>query len=176
MVRATGANDQGTKVSHDFDDRPGAREYGRVRLCRPEPAVSHQPKQRPTSQSMSLAAGEVTRWERAAHREEESHYETHFLGRADAGLDSSRLGCRRGQGAALAFARGAATVAVADISEPNLQETARLIEDLGGRALGARCDVTQAEDVKAALDRTLETFGRLDVAFNNAGSEQPITA
>jgi NAD(P)-dependent dehydrogenase (short-subunit alcohol dehydrogenase family) len=36
--------------------------------------------------------------------------------------------------------------------------------------------VTRAEDVKGALDKTIETFGRLDVAFNNAGAEQPITA
>jgi NAD(P)-dependent dehydrogenase (short-subunit alcohol dehydrogenase family) len=36
--------------------------------------------------------------------------------------------------------------------------------------------VTQAEEVKAALDTTVGTFGRLDAAFNNAGVEQPITA
>ena len=81
-----------------------------------------------------------------------------------------------GRATALAFAREGANVVVADVSEPNLQETARLIEELGGRALGVRCDVTRAEDVKGALDRTIETFGRLDVAFNNAGSEQAITA
>ena len=81
-----------------------------------------------------------------------------------------------GRATALAFARSGANVAVPDISEQNLQETARLIEERGGRALGVRCDVTRAEDVKGALDRTLETFGRLDAAFNNAGAEQPITA
>ena len=81
-----------------------------------------------------------------------------------------------GRATALAFARQGANVVVADVSEPNLQETARLIEELGGSALGVRCDVTRAEDVKGALDRVIETFGRLDVAFNNAGSEQAITA
>ncbi|UQA54878.1 SDR family oxidoreductase [Polyangium aurulentum] len=81
-----------------------------------------------------------------------------------------------GRAAALAFAREGAKVVVADLSEQNSQETVRLIEALGGRALAVRCDVTRAEDVKAALDRTIETFGRLDVAFNNAGSEQPVTA
>ncbi len=43
-------------------------------------------------------------------------------------------------------------------------------------AIAVRCDVTRAEDVKAALDKTIEVFGHLDVAFNNAGSEQAITA
>ena len=81
-----------------------------------------------------------------------------------------------GRATALAFARQGANVVVADVSEPNLQETVRLIEELGGSALGVRCDVTRAEDVKGALDRVIETFGRLDVAFNNAGSEQAITA
>ena len=36
--------------------------------------------------------------------------------------------------------------------------------------------MTRAEDVKAALDKAVEAFGRLDFAFNNAGVEQPITA
>src|SRR3954447_5615519 len=78
--------------------------------------------------------------------------------------------------AALAFAREGASVVVADVSGQGNQETARMIEELGGRALAVRCDVTRAEDVKAALDKGVEAFGRLDVAFNNAGSEQAITA
>jgi NAD(P)-dependent dehydrogenase (short-subunit alcohol dehydrogenase family) len=51
-----------------------------------------------------------------------------------------------------------------------------MIEDLGGRALAARCDVTRTADVTAALDKTVEAFGRLDVAFNNADAAQAITA
>lgn len=80
-----------------------------------------------------------------------------------------------GRAAALAFAREGAGVAVADVSEQGIQETARLVEEAGGRALAVGCDVTRAEDVKAALDKTVEAFGRLDFAFNNAGVEQPIT-
>ena len=79
-----------------------------------------------------------------------------------------------GRAAALAFAREGASVVVADVSEQGTQETARLIEGAGGRALAVRCDVSQAADVKAALDKTEEVFGRLDYAFNNAGVEQPI--
>jgi NAD(P)-dependent dehydrogenase (short-subunit alcohol dehydrogenase family) len=76
-----------------------------------------------------------------------------------------------GRATALAFAREGASVVVSDISERNVRETARRIEDLGGRALAVGCDVTRGEDVKAALDKTIETFGRLDAAFNNAGLE-----
>ena len=76
-----------------------------------------------------------------------------------------------GRATALAFAREGASVAVADISEPSNQETAHTIEELGGRAIAVRCDVTRTEDVKAALDKTVEAFGRLDFAFNNAGIE-----
>src|SRR4051794_18552965 len=76
-----------------------------------------------------------------------------------------------GRAAALAFAREGAGVVAADVSEQGNQETARLIEQQGGRALAVRCDVTKAADVKAALERTVATFGRLDVAFNNAGIE-----
>ena len=81
-----------------------------------------------------------------------------------------------GRAAALAFAREGASVVVADVSEQGNQETARMIEEAGGRTLAVRCDVARAEDVKAALDKTIETFGRLDFAFNNAGVEQPIKA
>src|SRR3954465_1502730 len=76
-----------------------------------------------------------------------------------------------GGAAALAFAHEGAAVVAADVSEQGNQETARLIEELGGRALAVRCDVTRAEEVKAALAKTVETFGRLDFAFNNARVE-----
>ena len=62
------------------------------------------------------------------------------------------------------------------MSEEGIRETARLIEEADGRALTVKCDVSRVEDVKAVLDKTIETFGRLDFAFNNAGVEQPIKA
>jgi NAD(P)-dependent dehydrogenase (short-subunit alcohol dehydrogenase family) len=81
-----------------------------------------------------------------------------------------------GRAAALAFAGEGVSVVVADLSEQGNQGTARMIEETGGRVLAARCDVSRAVDVKAALEKTIETFGRLDFAFNNAGVEQPIMA
>jgi NAD(P)-dependent dehydrogenase (short-subunit alcohol dehydrogenase family) len=79
-----------------------------------------------------------------------------------------------GRATAVAFAKAGATVVVADVSDQGNRETAGLIEDQGGRVLVVRCDVTSGQDVKAALDQTLDAFGRLDIAFNNAGVEQPV--
>ena len=77
-----------------------------------------------------------------------------------------------GRATALAFAREGVHIVVADIDEQGNQDTARMIEDLGGQALAVSCDVTSGEDVQAALTKTVERFGRLDYAFNNAGAEQ----
>lgn len=76
-----------------------------------------------------------------------------------------------GRAAVLAFAREGASVVAADVSEQGNQETVRMIEEQGGRAVAVRCDVTQAVDVKAAVAKAVEAFGRLDFAFNNAGIE-----
>jgi NAD(P)-dependent dehydrogenase (short-subunit alcohol dehydrogenase family) len=81
-----------------------------------------------------------------------------------------------GRATAIAFAQEGASVVVADISEEGVRETARLIEDDGSRAVAVKCDVTKADEVKAALDQAIRSFKRIDVAFNNAGVEQPITA
>jgi NAD(P)-dependent dehydrogenase (short-subunit alcohol dehydrogenase family) len=80
-----------------------------------------------------------------------------------------------GRATALAFAREGASVAVADLSEDANRETARMIEALGRRSLAVTCDVTKADDVRRAIDKTVETFGRLDLAFNNAGVEHAPT-
>jgi NAD(P)-dependent dehydrogenase (short-subunit alcohol dehydrogenase family) len=81
-----------------------------------------------------------------------------------------------GRATALAFARTGASVVVADLSEKGNRETSHMIEEIGARGLAVRCDVTREEDVKAAVDKAIEAFGRLDFAFNNAGVEQPIKA
>jgi NAD(P)-dependent dehydrogenase (short-subunit alcohol dehydrogenase family) len=81
-------------------------------------------------------------------------------------------GSGMGRTTALAFAREGASVVLADVSDQGNQETARMIEELGGRALAVGCDVTRSEHVEAALNQAVGAFGRLDVAFNNAGAEQ----
>src|SRR4051794_41886879 len=78
-----------------------------------------------------------------------------------------------GRATALAFAREGANVVVADVAAEGNQETARLIEQAGGQALAVTCDVTSTDDIRAALEATVERFGGLDIPFNNAGLEQP---
>jgi NAD(P)-dependent dehydrogenase (short-subunit alcohol dehydrogenase family) len=79
-----------------------------------------------------------------------------------------------GRATALAFAHQGASVVVADVAAEGNRETARMIEQAGGQALAVPCDVTRGDDINAALQAAVERFGRVDVAFNNAGIEQPI--
>src|SRR5438477_9923714 len=76
-----------------------------------------------------------------------------------------------GRATALAFARAGASVVVANIAEQGNQATTSLIEQQGARALAVKCNVTQTDNVKTALDKTVAAFGHLDFAFNNAGIE-----
>jgi short chain dehydrogenase len=72
-----------------------------------------------------------------------------------------------GRTTALAFARKGAAVVVADLSDQGNQETARMITELGGRAVPVRCDATRLEDVQAALSQAVDAFGSLDIAFSD---------
>ncbi len=76
-----------------------------------------------------------------------------------------------GRATALAFAQQGASVMVADISRQDGEETTSLIIKAGGTATFMLCDVTQDQDVQTLVDGTLATYGKLDVAFNNAGIE-----
>jgi NAD(P)-dependent dehydrogenase (short-subunit alcohol dehydrogenase family) len=74
-----------------------------------------------------------------------------------------------GRATALAFAREGARVAVADILEEAAQGTVAEIEAMGGQALAIACDVTDDDAVIAMIAATVDAFGGLDCAFNNAG-------
>jgi NAD(P)-dependent dehydrogenase (short-subunit alcohol dehydrogenase family) len=80
-------------------------------------------------------------------------------------------GAARGLGrvTALAFAREGARVIVADIDEPGGQETLALLRAAGGDGLFVRADVRVEADVEAMVAKTVEAYGRLDCAVNNAG-------
>jgi NAD(P)-dependent dehydrogenase (short-subunit alcohol dehydrogenase family) len=81
-----------------------------------------------------------------------------------------------GRATAQALDREGASVVVADVAADGARETARLIEQEGGSALALSCDITESEQIQAALAATIERFARLDIAFNNAGIEQPVKA
>jgi len=74
-----------------------------------------------------------------------------------------------GRATALAFAREGARVAVADILEEAAQNTVSEIKAMGGQAIAIACDVTDDDAVKAMIAATVDAFGGLDCAFNNAG-------
>jgi NAD(P)-dependent dehydrogenase (short-subunit alcohol dehydrogenase family) len=68
------------------------------------------------------------------------------------------------------FAReGAKVVVTTDANIQGAEETVKLITDVGGEAAFVRCDVSKAKDVEALVDKTVEIYGSLDFAFNNAG-------
>jgi NAD(P)-dependent dehydrogenase (short-subunit alcohol dehydrogenase family) len=75
-----------------------------------------------------------------------------------------------GKATAVAFARAGAKVVVASRSRRPGEATARQIVDAGGQATWIQTDVTQAPQVEALIQNIFRTYGRLDCAFNNAGS------
>ncbi|BAY87568.1 short chain dehydrogenase [Calothrix parasitica NIES-267] len=83
-----------------------------------------------------------------------------------------------GQETAIALAGAGAKVIVTGRGIERGEETVNLIKKQGGEATFVRADVSQATEVEAMVKQAVETYGRLDCAFNNAGTEgklAPIT-
>lgn len=83
-----------------------------------------------------------------------------------------------GRETAVLFAQAGARVVIAGRREKEGQETIELIRGAGGDGLFVKTDVSRASEVEALVQTTVEKFGRLDIAFNNAGFEgvwAPIT-
>ncbi len=80
-----------------------------------------------------------------------------------------------GLATARAFAQAGAAVGLADIDETAVSTAVKEFTDAGHRALALVCNVTDEDQVAAAVDSTVEAFGRLDMAYNNAGIMSPPT-
>lgn len=74
-----------------------------------------------------------------------------------------------GQASAITFAKEGAKVVLADVNETGLNDTAEQIKQLGGEALIIVTDVADPAACQALVDQTVDTFGKLDIIFNNAG-------
>jgi NAD(P)-dependent dehydrogenase (short-subunit alcohol dehydrogenase family) len=75
-----------------------------------------------------------------------------------------------GRATAIAYAQQQAKVVVVGRRIDEGEETLRLIKEAGGEAIFVQADVTKEANVKAMVDKAVSVFGRLDIAFNNAGT------
>jgi NAD(P)-dependent dehydrogenase (short-subunit alcohol dehydrogenase family) len=78
-----------------------------------------------------------------------------------------------GLATARAFAEAGASVVLADIDGDAAQRAAKDLVVAGHQAIGVACDVTDEQQAAAMAERAVATFGRLDMAFNNAGIQAP---
>ncbi|MGB6780041.1 MAG: 3-hydroxybutyrate dehydrogenase [Planococcus citreus] len=69
------------------------------------------------------------------------------------------------------FAKEGAKIVLTDINEEAVQQAADELKGQGFDCIGIKCDVTSEDEIKAAIDQTVETFGSLDVLINNAGMQ-----
>jgi NAD(P)-dependent dehydrogenase (short-subunit alcohol dehydrogenase family) len=74
-----------------------------------------------------------------------------------------------GRAAAIGFAQRGAKVVIADLDVKRGEETLRRIKEAGGDAIFVKTDVSSEADAKAMVEKTIQTYGKLDCAFNNAG-------
>jgi NAD(P)-dependent dehydrogenase (short-subunit alcohol dehydrogenase family) len=74
-----------------------------------------------------------------------------------------------GRATSLAYAREGAKVAVVDLNGGAAREVAQAVQALGGEAIAIETDVSRSDQVAAMVQQVVAHFGRLDIAFNNAG-------
>jgi 7-alpha-hydroxysteroid dehydrogenase len=78
-----------------------------------------------------------------------------------------------GRAMALSLADAGADVVVTARTQTQIEETADLVKAKGRQALWVECDVTDSSSVRAMIDSTIDTYGRLDILINNAGGATP---
>ena len=74
-----------------------------------------------------------------------------------------------GRATALVFSREGATVIITDVDSKGGEETVTRIMETGGKSIFLNADVSQAREVESIVSTTVKLYGRLDIAFNNAG-------
>src|SRR5207245_8334 len=79
-----------------------------------------------------------------------------------------------GRATALAFANEGASVVVADVDRKGSEETVAQIRQTGGTGVMIPCDVSSPKQIEDLVLATIAKYGRLDVAFNNAGMGGPM--
>ena len=84
-------------------------------------------------------------------------------------------GSGMGRAAALLFAREGAKVSGADINNKIGEETAALVRQKGGETIFVQADVSKTADIEKMIKKTVDTYGRIDILFNNAGIPHPFT-
>ena len=72
------------------------------------------------------------------------------------------------------FAKAGADLTIIDLNKNQLDLAHKDLEKLGGKVLSLVCDVSKEEEVKNVVDKIVETFGKLDVAYNNVGIQVPV--
>jgi NAD(P)-dependent dehydrogenase (short-subunit alcohol dehydrogenase family) len=85
------------------------------------------------------------------------------------GAGSSRPGMGNGKATAILFAREGARVVAVDKNLKAAEETVKLINSEGGRAIAMQADVTTEAEAKKVVEAAIANYGRLDILFNNIG-------
>lgn len=89
-------------------------------------------------------------------------------------LLTAAAGAGIGQTTARVMAREGAAVVITDMHEDRARAVAvQVAKEYEVKTMGLKCDVTSAMGVRAAVDATLDAFGRIDILFNNAGTNRP---
>ncbi len=76
-----------------------------------------------------------------------------------------------GRATAIAFAKKGAKIVIASRREKESEETVAMIKEIGSEAIFVKTDITKATEVENLVNQTINTYNRLDYAFNNAGTE-----
>jgi len=89
------------------------------------------------------------------------------------GAGSIGPGWGNGKACAVAYARAGASVVAVDLGIERARETCHIISEEGGNALPLAADVADSAAIKSVVDRTLDTFGAIDILHNNVGISLP---